>query len=168
MFQTINFPGWYGRVLQPLKYRTIWRPDSNILSSMDVINFMTWKGPCMDCETPNRSGVGLFYSNSLRLRKCLPPCHAVWWREFYRPHPEDPFWLQTSLADRDNAETMKLQKGVWVHFLYYKQMVLKIHARGKRIMGVVRSKDKVLTVNQLLLIGEIAEKYWWKSNSEEE
>ena len=38
----------------------------------------------------------------------------------------------------------------------------------KRIMVVVRSQDEVQTVNQLLLIGGIAEEDWSKSNSEEE
>ena len=58
--------------LKPLKYRKIWRPDSNILISMDVGNFITWKGPCMECETPNSSGVGIFYSNLMRLRNLSP------------------------------------------------------------------------------------------------
>ena len=35
-------------------------------------------------------------------------------------------------------------------------------------MGVVRSQDKVLTVDQLMLIGEIDEEDWSKSNSKEE
>ena len=34
----------------------------------------------------------------------------------------------------------------------------------KRRMGVVRSQDEALTVNQLLLIGYISEKDWVKSN----
>ena len=38
----------------------------------------------------------------------------------------------------------------------------------KRIMGMVRSKEDVLPVDQLLLVAEIAEEYWSKSNSEEE
>ena len=47
MFQTTEVPECYGGFLKPLKYRTIWSPDSNILSSMDVGNFITWKGPYM-------------------------------------------------------------------------------------------------------------------------
>ena len=39
---------------------------------------------------------------------------------------------------------------------------------AKRIMGVVRRQDKALTFNQLLLIGDIAEEDWSKSNSEKE
>ena len=39
---------------------------------------------------------------------------------------------------------------------------------GKRSMGVVRRQDEALTVDQLILIGEIAEKDWLKSNYEEE
>ena len=39
---------------------------------------------------------------------------------------------------------------------------------GKRIMVVVRSQDEALTFDQPLLIGEIAEEEWSKSNSEEE
>ena len=35
-------------------------------------------------------------------------------------------------------------------------------------MGVVRRQYEALTVNQLLLIGEIDEEYWSKLNSEEE
>ena len=35
-------------------------------------------------------------------------------------------------------------------------------------MVVVRSQDKALTVDKLLLIGEISEEDWSKSNSEEE
>ena len=35
-------------------------------------------------------------------------------------------------------------------------------------MGVVRRQDEALTVDQLLLIGDIAEKDWVKSNSEDE
>ena len=61
MFQTTEVPGFYGVFLKPLKYRTIWSPDSNILSSVDVGGFITWKGPYMECKTPKRSGVGLFY-----------------------------------------------------------------------------------------------------------
>ena len=38
----------------------------------------------------------------------------------------------------------------------------------KRRMGVVRRQDEALTVDQLLLIAEIAEEDWSKSNSEEE
>ena len=38
----------------------------------------------------------------------------------------------------------------------------------KRRMGVVIRKDEALTVNKILLIGEIAEEDWSKSNSEEE
>ena len=41
MFQTTEVPGYYGVFLKPLKYRTIWSPDSNILISMDVVNFIT-------------------------------------------------------------------------------------------------------------------------------
>ena len=37
-FQTPEIPVCYGVFHQPLKYRTTWRPDSNILSSMDVGN----------------------------------------------------------------------------------------------------------------------------------
>ena len=37
----------------------------------------------------------------------------------------------------------------------------------KRIMVVVRSHDEALTVNKLLLIGDISEEDWSKSNSEE-
>ena len=37
-----------------------------------------------------------------------------------------------------------------------------------RRMAVVRSQDEALTVDQLLLIGEISEEDWSKSNSEEE
>ena len=33
---------------------------------------------------------------------------------------------------------------------------------------MVRRRDEALTVNQLLFIGDIAEEYWPKSNSEEE
>ena len=68
MFKTTKVPGSYGGVLQPLKYMTIWRPVSDILSFMDVGNFTTWKGPCMECETPKRSGVGLLCSNLSRTR----------------------------------------------------------------------------------------------------
>ena len=35
-------------------------------------------------------------------------------------------------------------------------------------MVVVRSHDEALTVNKLLLIGDISEEEWSKSNSEEE
>ena len=38
----------------------------------------------------------------------------------------------------------------------------------KRRTGVARRQDDALTVNQLLLIGDITEKDWLKSNSEEE
>ena len=38
---------------------------------------MTWKNPCMECDNTKRSGVGLFYSNLLRLRKPFPLCYAV-------------------------------------------------------------------------------------------
>ena len=37
----------------------------------------------------------------------------------------------------------------------------------KRRMGVVRSQDEALTVDQLLLIGDMAEDDWSKSNYEE-
>ena len=90
-----------------------WRPDSNILSSIDVGNFMTWKFPCMEYETPKRRGVGLFCSNFLRLRKPFPLYYAVWCGECYGPHPEDPFRVQTILAagdeeieDLDTAERL--------------------------------------------------------------
>ena len=35
----------------------------------------------------------------------------------------------------------------------------------KRIIGVMITQDKALTVDQLLLIGDIAEEEWSKSNS---
>ena len=38
----------------------------------------------------------------------------------------------------------------------------------KRRIGVARRQDKALTVNQLMLIGDIYEEDWSKSNSEEE
>ena len=41
MFQTTEVPGFYRVFLKPLKYRTIWSLDSNILISMDVGNFIT-------------------------------------------------------------------------------------------------------------------------------
>ena len=47
-------------------------------------------------------------------------------------------------------------------------MVIKICARGNRRMVVVRSQDEALTVDKLLLIGDISEEDWSKSNSEEE
>ena len=87
MFQTTEVPGCYRVVLHHLEYITNWRPDSNILSSMDVVKIMTWKDPCMEFETPKRSGVGLICSNLLRIRKPFPPCYAVWCRECYLPHP---------------------------------------------------------------------------------
>ena len=34
--------------------------------------FLTWKGLCMEYETLKRSGVGIFCSNFLRLRKPFP------------------------------------------------------------------------------------------------
>ena len=37
----------------------------------------------------------------------------------------------------------------------------------KRRMGVARRQDKVLTVDQIILIGNIAEKEWIRSNSKE-
>ena len=40
--------------------------------------------------------------------------------------------------------------------------------REKLRMGVVKSQDEALTVDQLLLIGDIADKDWVKSNPEEE
>ena len=99
MFQITEVPGYYKGVLPTLKYRTNWIPDSNILNSIDVENFTTWKSRWMEWETPNRSGVGLLCSNLLRLRKPSPPFYEVCCREFYHPHPEDPFQVQTSLAD---------------------------------------------------------------------
>ena len=102
MFQTTEVPGFYGVFLKPLNYRTICSPDSNILISVDVGDFITWKGPCMECKTPKRSGLGIFCSSLLRLRKPFPPCYVVWCRECYRPHLEDPFRLQTSLAAGDD------------------------------------------------------------------
>ena len=42
MFQTIEVPRCYGVFLKPLKYRTIWSPDSKILISMDVGNYIHW------------------------------------------------------------------------------------------------------------------------------
>ena len=69
---------------------------------MYVDNYITCKGPYMDYETPKRSGVGLFLSNFFGLRKPSPLCYAVWCVEFYRPHPEDPFRVQESLAAGDN------------------------------------------------------------------
>ena len=35
-------------------------------------------------------------------------------------------------------------------------------------MVVVRIQDEALTVNQLLLTGDVSEQYWSKSNSEKE
>ena len=61
MFQTAEVPGFYEVFLKPLKYRTIWSPDSNILVFVDVGGFITCKGPYMECKTPKRSGVGIFY-----------------------------------------------------------------------------------------------------------
>ena len=103
MFQTTEVHGCYGGVLQPFKYRNIWRLDSNILSSMDVEIIMTWNGLCMECKTPNISRVGLLCSNFLRLIKTFILCFAVWCRECYRPHLEVPFRLQRSLAARDDG-----------------------------------------------------------------
>ena len=40
--------------------------------------------------------------------------------------------------------------------------------REKRRMGVVRRQDEALKVDKLLLIGEISEEGWSKSNYEEE
>ena len=47
-------------------------------------------------------------------------------------------------------------------------MVLKIHDGGKQKMVVMRRQDEALTVYQLLLVGDIYEKDWLKSKSEEE
>ena len=98
MFQITEAPGCYEGFLQPLKYTTKWSPDSNILSSMDVETFMTWKDTCMECGTPKRSGVGMFCSNFLSLIKPLPRCYAVWCRECYHTHPKDTFWVHARLA----------------------------------------------------------------------
>ena len=101
---------------------------------MDAENFMTWKGPCMDCETPNSSGVGLFYSNLLRLRKRLPPCHAVWCGECYRPHPEYPFQSQTSLAAGDNEiEDLETEELLNKRF--------RIARDGDHLMGILIECD---------------------------
>ena len=46
-------------------------------------------------------------------------------------------------------------------------MILKIHAEEKRRVEVLRSQYEALTVDQLLLIEDIAEKDWVKSNYED-
>ena len=134
MFQTTEVPGFYGGFLKPLKYRTIWRPDSNILSSMDVGNFITWKVLYMECKTPKMSGVRLFCSNFISLRKPFPPCYSVWCGEFYRPHPEDPFRVQTSLAARDDkSEDLETEGRLNKSF--------RIARYGDRLMGIMFECD---------------------------
>ena len=96
---------------------------------IDVVNFMTWKCPCMDCETPNRSGVGIFCSNFLRIEKYFPPWYAVWCGECHLPHLEYHFQVQISLAvgykkSRD-LETEKLLNNR-----------LRIARDGDNLMGI--------------------------------
>ena len=47
-------------------------------------------------------------------------------------------------------------------------MVLKIRGGGKPDNGIGESQDEALTVDQPLLIGEVSEEDWSKSNSDEE
>ena len=133
MFQTTEVPECYVRFLQILKYRTIWRPDSNILSSMDVGNFMTWKVLCMVCENRKRSGVGLLCSNFLRLRKTFPvSCSLV--RIMLPPHPEKPFQVHTILAARNNEiEDLETEGPLNKNF--------RIARGGDRLMGILFECD---------------------------
>ena len=65
----------------------------------------------MECETPKRSGVGIFCSILLSIIKYFPPCHAFWCGGCYLPHPEDPFQVQTSLAARyDKSEDLEMEE----------------------------------------------------------
>ena len=65
----------------------------------------------MECDNTKRSGVGLFYSNFLRLRKPFPLCYAVWCGERYRPNLEDTFQVQTSISAGDNkSEDLETEK----------------------------------------------------------
>ena len=94
---------------------------------MYVENFMTWKGKCMECKTSYRSGVGLFCSNVLRLKKPSTPCYVVWCVECYHPHLGDPFQVRTSLDDRENGsedlETEEsLKKRFWIEWYMYHLM----------------------------------------------
>ena len=96
---------------------------------MNVGNFMTWKGLCMECKTRKSSGVGLLCSNFLWLRKYFPPCYAVWRGECYRPHPEDPFRVQTSLAIiNDKSEHLETDKRLNKFF--------QIARDGDHLMGI--------------------------------
>ena len=77
---------------------------------MDVRNFMTWKGPCLECKTFKRNGVGLFCSNFLRQRDPFPRCLAVWCGECYTAHPNDPFRVQTALDDEESEDLVTEEK----------------------------------------------------------
>ena len=174
MFQTTEAPGCYGGVLQPLKYRTIRRTDSNILSSMDVGNFMTWKGQCMECKTPKWSGVVIFYSNLLRLRKTFPPCHTVWYGEYYLPHLEDPFRVQTSIsAGDDEIEDLETEERLNKRF--------RIARDGDHLKGIpfeydlcqfrnVNERDPIYgkykdNYNLLRIVRSILDAFWSRETS---
>ena len=96
---------------------------------MDVENFMTWKGPCMECETPKRSGVRLFCLNLGRSSDPpSTPCYAVWCGECYHPHPEDPFRVQTRLANKyEKSEDLGMEERLKKRF--------QIARYGDHLMG---------------------------------
>ena len=104
MLVTTGDLGLCEEVVRPLKLRTAWKPDSRTICSLDAANFMTWKGPCLECGIFKRNGVGLFCSNFLRQRGPFPRCLAVWCGECYRAHPQDPFRVQTTLHSPGEEE----------------------------------------------------------------
>ena len=82
----------------------------------------------MECDTPKRSEVGIFCSNLLGLTKHLPLCYAVLCREYYRPNPEDPVQVPTSLADEDDkSEDLEIQERLNKRF--------RIARDGDHLMG---------------------------------
>ena len=78
------------------------------------------EGPVHGVQDPKEEWSRALLLKFLESQKTFPPpCYAVWCREFYRPHPEDPFKVQTSLAAGDDKsedlETEeRLNKRFWI------------------------------------------------------
>ena len=60
------------------------------------------EGPMHGVRDPKEEWSRDFLFKFLEAQKTFPPCHAVWCREYYRLHPEDPFGVQTSLSVGDD------------------------------------------------------------------
>ncbi|KAL7490524.1 hypothetical protein ACHAWT_000141, partial [Skeletonema menzelii] len=81
-----------------------WTPSIGDQSSMDEMNFLTWRGKCLGCKKMITDGRGIFCANFFTSKGPFPRCHVVYHGACYRDYEGSPFPVQRTLDEDEEEE----------------------------------------------------------------